>query len=222
MIMVESSKIEILNVIKPCGFLPFNETEWRQANVGFFPLFTVESENPGIMFKKKYCKRQCLEFMSLLDNVRQLISSVRQCILPLGMYFCYFYCKRLSIFSVHITICFIPVLFLCAPWHLGWGSRECSGAQLKVCEYPLAETTREKNVEQPPTCPLLFPNLPRQRPWVWQWGGCLAQLLFSGWGFGHHSVHTHLAGKRLTRGERVHIKKYVRYALRNLKSLCQF
>lgn len=155
--------------------------------------------------------------MSLLDNVRQLISSVRQCILPLGMYF-FFYCKRLSIFSVHITICFIPVLFLCAPWHLGWGSRECSGAQLKVCEYPLAETTREKNVEQPPTCPLLFPNLPRQRPWVWQWGGAVLSTAPVFWlGFWASLCAYPLSRKTTDKGRKSSYKEICQICFKKLK-----
>jgi len=126
-------------------------------------------------------------------------------------------------------MCFLPTLLFYAPRHLGWGSRDSSGAQAKD------EVTRRGD-GRPRVSPCHHEGPPQQRLWVWHCGEALstAPVFSQGAGRGRagdHSdsrgltqllcAHPLIGGKPLTSGETVHLKRYVRYALRNSKSQCQ-
>lgn len=159
--MVEFSKMEILNVIKQCGFFLSIKLNEDKPMCFPLPLLRMEPENPGILFLKN----------TVEDSVAGLwvcwSSSVRQCIPSLIMYLCYFYFKRLSMFSVPVTMCFLPTLLFCAPRHLGWGSRDSWGAQVKD------EATRRGD-GHPRVSPCHHGGPPQQRLWVWHWGEALS------------------------------------------------
>lgn len=216
--MVEFSKMEILNVIKQCGF--FLSVKLNEGKPVCFPhpLLRMEPENPGILFLKNTVK----------DSVAGVwvcwSSSVRQCIPSLIMYLGYFYFKRLSMFSVPVTMCFLPTPLFCAPRHLGWGSRDSWGAQAKEGWWtpprrPLpprgaspAEAVGVARGEALSTAPVFSQGAGRGRAGDHSdsWG--LTQLL---------CAHPLTGGKPLTSGETVHLTRHVRCALRNSKSRCR-
>ena len=70
-------------------------------------------------------------------------------------------------FSVQVTMCFLPTLLFCAPRHLGWGSGDSSEAWVKD-----AAARRGDGHPQVSRCQHAGP--PQQRLWVWHWGEMLS------------------------------------------------